>query len=173
MNTLTVNLSASAPTADFTYKTGPFVLKGPTMVSFNFDNVNEVSIPIITLEADFGDSTEDFRSIPLGSFTAETNNAVQIAITGKINSISLPDLTHTYSVTESDVERLTATFLCTYSSFHVGSFYAEFILLKDSYYGLLDEINISSTQLLPVSANDIYMTMSSKDGIAYSVRLVK
>ena len=170
--TLTINLSAAQPVANYVNTYGPYFIKGIAPITFNLHQINEETDPVLHIDGDFGDGSTYEDALDLHN-TIATAGAIEIAESGKIMSIS-QNINHTYvKQTSSFVTSLTALFVLHYTSSYVGIHKVMFELAKDSYYNTVKEINIMSTQLMPVTSHDIFAVASDAQGNAFNLYLSK
>ena len=150
--TLTINFSAAQPNADYTNVYGPYFIKGIAPIVFNLYQIQEETDPVLHITGNFGDGETYEDALDLHN-TIATAGAVEIAESGKIMSIA-QNINHTYvKQTSSFVTTLTALFVLQYTSSYKGTHKVIFELAKDSYYSTVKEINIMSTQLMPVTSH--------------------
>lgn len=170
--TLTINLSAAQPIADYTKVYGPYFIKGIAPVVFNLHQIQEEADPVLHIVGDFGDGVvyEDALNI---HNTAASAGAIEIAESGKIMSIA-QNINHTYvKQTSSFVTTLTALFVLQYTSSYKGTHKIVFKLAKDSYYNTVKEINILSTQLMPVTSHDVFAVANDAQGNVFNLYMSK
>lgn len=170
--TLTINLSATQPTADYSTVYGPYFIKGIAPIVFNLYQIQEETDPVLHIVANFGDGTTYEDALNLHN-TIESAGAVEIAESGKIMSIA-QNINHTYvKQTSSFVTALTALLVLQYTSSYIGTHKVLFELAKDSYYSTVKEINIMSTQLMPVTSHDVFAVASDAHGNAFNLYMSK
>lgn len=170
--TLTINLSAAQPNADYTNVYGPYFIKGIAPIVFNLYQIQEETDPVLHITGNFGDGETYEDALDLHN-TIETAGAVEIAESGKIMSIA-QNINHTYvKQTSSFVTTLTALFVLQYTSSYKGTHKVIFELAKDSYYNTVKEINIMSTQLMPVTSHDVFAVASDAQGNVFNLYMSK
>jgi hypothetical protein len=170
--TLTINLSAALPVADYTTVYGPYCIKGIAPIVFNLHQIQEEIDPVLHIVGDFGDGKTYEDALNLHN-TIESAGAVEIAESGKIMSIA-QNINHTYvKQTSSFVTSLTALFALQYASSYKGTHKVLFNLTKDSYYNTVKELNIMSTQLMPVTSHDVFAVASDKQGNVFNLYMSK
>jgi hypothetical protein len=170
--TLNINLSATQPVADYVSVYGPYFIKGIAPINFNLYQIQEETDPVLHIVADFGDGTTYEDALDLHN-TIASAGAIEIAESGKIMSIT-QNINHTYvKQTSSFVTTLTALFVLQYASSYTGTHKVLFELAKDSYYNTVKEINIMSTQLMPVTSHDVFAVASDAQGNAFNLYLSK
>ena len=105
--------------------------------------------------------------------TIETADAIEIAESGKIVSVT-QNVNHTYvKQTSSFATSLTEIFVLQYTSSYVGTHKVLFNLAKDSYYNSVKELNILSTQIMPTSSHDVFALASDSFGNVFNLYLSK
>jgi hypothetical protein len=170
--TLTINLSAASPVADYTTVYGPYFIKGIAPITFNLYKIQEEIDPVLHIICNFGDGETYEDALNLHN-TFASAGAVEIAESGKIMSIA-QTINHTYvKQTSSFVTSLTALFVLQYTSSYRGTHKVLFNLTKDSYYSTVEELNIMSTQLMPVTSHDIFAVASDKRGNVFNLYMSK
>lgn len=166
-NNIIVSLSADNSTANYVTQYGPFLIKGISSIEFSLINLAEQLDPILHIGGDFGDGVlyEDTLNI---NIDLSTLDAIQIMQTGKIRSVN-QTFSHVYEKSESSfVDYLTACFVVTYTSQRRGVHNVQLTHIKDSYYSTVKQIHINSTQILPVSTNDIFAIASDAYGNVFN-----
>lgn len=162
-STAILYLSAETPTTDYTKTYGPILIKGTSNVVFNLSNISEETNPVVKIEGRFGDGTTYSDTINLRS-TLKNYDAVELTTTGKIGSIT-QQFSHTYEKDRTTfVSYTTASFILTYTSQVRGTHNIAFIHAKDSYYDDVKQLHLNSTQIMPVSSNDIFAVASNSSG---------
>lgn len=170
--TLTINLSAAQPSADYTKVYGPYFIKGIAPIAFNLYQIQEETDPVLHIIGDFGDGVIYEDALNLHN-TIESAGAVEIAESGKIMSIA-QNINHTYvKQTSSFVTTLTALFVLQYTSSFKGTHKVLFNLTKDSYYNTVKEINILTTQLMPVTSHDVFAVANDAQGNVFNLYMSK
>lgn len=166
-NNIIVSLSADNSTANYATQYGPFLIKGISSIEFSLINLAEQLDPILHISGDFGDGAlyEDMLNT---NIDLSTLNAIQIMQTGKIRSVN-QTFSHIYEKGGSSfVDHLTASFVVTYTSQRRGIHNVQLTHIKDSYYNTVQQIHINSTQILPVSTNDIFAIASDARGSVFN-----
>jgi len=170
--TLNINLSAAAPVANYVNVYGPYLIKGITPINFNLYQIQEETDPVLHIVGDFGDGSTYEDALNLHN-TLGSAGAIEIAESGKVMSIS-QNINHTYvKQTSSFVTTLTALFVLQYTSSFTGTHKIVFNLTKDSYYNTIKELNILSTQLMPVTSHDVFAIANDAQGNAFNLYLSK
>lgn len=170
--TLNINLSAAAPVANYVNVYGPYLIKGITPINFNLYQIQEETDPVLHIVGDFGDGSTYEDALNLHN-TLGSAGAIEIAESGKVMSIS-QNINHTYvKQTSSFVTTLTALFVLQYTSSFTGTHKIVFKLTKDSYYNTIKELNILSTQLMPVTSHDVFAIANDAQGNAFNLYLSK
>jgi hypothetical protein len=170
--TLTINLSAAQPVANYVKAYGHYFIKGIAPITFNLHQIQEETDPVLHIVGDFGDGTTYEDALDLHN-TIESAGAIEIAESGKIMSIT-QNINHTYvKQTSSFVTTLTALFVLQYASSYTGTHKVLFELAKDSYYSTVKEINIMSTQLMPVTSHDVFAVANDALGNVFNLYLSK
>lgn len=170
--TLNINLSAAAPVANYVNVYGPYLIKGITPINFNLYQIQEETDPVLHIVGDFGDGSTYEDALNLHN-TLGSAGAIEIAESGKVMSIS-QNINHTYvKQTSSFVTTLTALFVLQYTSSFTGTHKIVFNLTKDSYYNTIKELNILSTQLMPVTSHDVFAVANDAQGNAFNLYLSK
>lgn len=166
MNSLSIYLSAEKPTTDYTNFYGPFLIKGAADVYFILNSIQEEADPVVRIEGFFGDGVSYKDTINLRS-DIQDYNAVELVTTGKIGSIK-QQFNHVYEKDATTfVTYMTASFFLTYTSQYRGIHNIAFAHVKDSYYDDIKQLHVNSTQMMPVSSNDIFAIASSSNGNAF------
>lgn len=166
-NNITISLSADNSTANYVNLYGPFLIKGISSIEFSLIDIAEQLDPILHISGDFGDGVlyEDMLNT---NIDLSTLNAIQIMQTGKIRSVD-QTFSHIYEKGEySFVDHLTASFVVTYTSQRRGVHNVQLTHIKDSYYNTIKQIHVNSTQILPVSTNDIFAVASDARGNVFN-----
>ena len=169
-NTTRVCLSAAALSGNYVNTYGPIFIRGVNTVYFDLTKIAEETNPVLHIVGDFGDGLTYEDTLNSNS-SILTMDAVQIATTGKTKSV-LQSFIHTYEKTgDSFVNMLTATFILTYASQRIGRHKVCFVHGKDSYYDSIKSVHLLKTQILPVSANDVFALAADENGNAFNLRL--
>ena len=170
MNSITVHLSANSLSADYINFYGPLLIKGATDVVFNLYKIQEEIDPITNAFGYFGDGSEyeDTLNVHLDLSTLD---AIEIATSGKIRSVQ-QIFSHVYEKDQTTfVDYLTASFYLTYASQRRGVHNIAFMHVKDSYYDNIKQLHLNSTQILPVSTNDVIAVASNESGDVFHLYL--
>lgn len=170
MNSTTIYLSANALSADYVNFYGPFLIKGAAPVDFNLYNIQETINPVTNVVGYFGDGSQYSDTLNL-HIDLSSLDAVEIATSGKIRSVK-QTFSHSYEKDQSTfVDYLTASFYLTYASQRRGTHNVALVHVKDSYYDSIKQIHLNSTQILPVSSNDVIVVASNDSGDAFHLYL--
>jgi len=166
MSTTTVYLTANSLSADYTNFYGPFLIKGTSAVAFNLYGIQEEIDPVANIFGYFGDGAE-YEDVLNLHLDLSSLDAIEIAESGKIRSIS-QNFEHTYEKNQTTfVEYLTASFALTYTSQRRGTHNIKLIHVKNSYYDDVKQLHLNATQMLPVSSNDLIAIASDDSGNAF------
>lgn len=170
MNSTTIYLSANGLSADYVNFYGPFLIKGAADVDFNLYKIQEEINPVTNIFGHFGDGAEYENVLNLHT-NISTLDAIEIATSGKIRSIK-QTFSHAYEKNQTTfVDYLTASFYLTYASQRRGTHNVAFVHVKDSYYDTIKQIHLNSTQILPVSTNDVIAVASNESGDVFHLYL--
>lgn len=169
---LTVNISATPPVSSYVKHYGPFLIKGLTQVDFTLDGLQEDLNPIIYNHFSFGDGSSYSNLMNL-NIDLSTMNMVQVVQSGKTKSVN-QTVTHHYQKSDgSTMTELSAVCTVYYTSQAVGQHVIAFKHIKDSYYDSIKNLYMLNTQMLPVSANDVFAQMSDETGNVFNMYIAK
>lgn len=172
MNAITINISAVPTISSFTSMQDEIVIKGRTVITFNFDNVEETNYQAIKFYGDPGDGCDSvYRDYDIIKNYTDSDLTLRIAKYGKINEV-LSDYSHAYvPSTSSYFTSLTATIKATFSNFKYISFIIPIKIAQESYYTSIDKLSLIDTQITNVTGNDVFAILQTKYGEAFNVVL--
>lgn len=116
-------------------------LKGTTQVTFDLSQFDTDSRDVIQIVAVYGDGE---------------NAVYNVDITKSSFVQPITSASHVYnSQFASYVTQLSAVFQVTYTNLAVINYVQPLVMLQSSYYDSIGHLHLTTTQLLPVSSNDV------------------
>ena len=169
-NTITVDFSANRSAGDYTINYLSIDIRDGDVVVFDLTSVDEENDPVIVVEGVFGDGSTYSSSLNV-NVSLVNYDIIKVANTGKVYSTP-QTFSHEYQKTGNTYsDSITASFALTYTSNRKGIFNIPINLLQSSYYDSIQYIHYNTTQIVPVSTNDIFAVATTKDGSAFNMLL--
>ena len=142
--------------ARFDHKT----FKGPTALTFNFDNVNQTAYPAFKLNVDWGDGSE--RSLQSGS----------ISLSSGLVDLALKPISHTYYPSVcAYFTGLTAQVQIIFANFKSYFAVIPITLAQTSYFKQYKTLNLVDAQFVDNPSNDVFTIFQSELNDIYNVVL--
>lgn len=141
-------------------------IKGSSTVSYSFTNMNESVYRVNSLTIKWGDGTENLVRKRNIFFDYRTESIFEEVENGKIGGTLLASYSHDYynNYNNYGADFYTQIIL----EWEDGAFtyiIQPLTILYDSFYDSVKEINVLSTQILPVTSNKTFINLETKDDI--------
>lgn len=172
MTTKTISVTGNTQTlsGDIFFDTS--VIKGRGEINFDFTELDTSDDQILRATIDYGDGSDlVYKTFGIGLDHETQPITYYYALYGAYSPLLIQ--THLYDPPIGDTyfNSLTAKFYVELSDTRTINFYFPIKVAQPSYYDELDRIEISSTQLVSVSTNDIFCAINNRDNNIISMIL--
>lgn len=174
-NNNTYNITLTARGIDGSAKFSQRTFQDDTTVVFNIIDYNELNVlnfcPI-KQAVSFGDGSPiQSKDISIIKKYGNSNQTVKIAEYDNMSD-ALFDVSHTYRpLTNTQYTALTAQVKITYSNFTNYYYYMPIIISHNTYLNQFNTLSIKNTQFVDLSANNIYMVLTTNRNDLYNLVL--
>lgn len=162
MSTYTLAIS-SAPIYENTFLQLSAVVKGKTNFILDLTQIDETEFFVTDLALRWGDDgvTYEYKKDPIKNYR-ETSILDEV-IYGKIGGSVMGTYTHTYNTLSStDIITYLLEIAAYFESGYILEYYVEVTVYPESFYDTIQDLQLLSTQILPVSAN---YTVANFEGV--------
>jgi hypothetical protein len=163
MNSLTLFLSSSTLSADQSTILSAAPIKGRTTVTLDFTGFDETSFVVNHLKIDWGDIDEffDYNKPPVQDYT--TSSIFNEILYGKLNGSIMTQYSHEFnSLSSIDINTYLVQVFAYYENGWRHDISIFLPVYPESYYDTLDELDITSTQITPLSTNYTVVNLESR-----------
>ena len=173
-NTYTIVLTARG--VNGSAKLPSRIFQDDTKIIFNVVDYKNIAGPDsffpIKQIIDFGDSSpQQFKNISIIKKFDASGQTLNTAIFNNISD-ALFNSTHTYKPTStSQYTALTAQIKITYNNFTNYVYYMPIVVAHNTYLNQFNTLSIKSTQLIDLSANNIFMVLTTNRNDLYNIVL--
>ena len=174
-NNNTYNITLTARGIDGSAKFSQRTFQDDTTVVFNIIDYNELNVlnfcPI-KQAVSFGDGSPiQSKDISIIKKYGNSNQTVKIAEYDNMSD-ALFDVSHTYRpLTNTQYTALTAQVKITYSNFTNYYYYMPIIISHNTYLNQFNTLSIKNTQFVDLSANNIFMVLTTNRNDLYNLVL--
>lgn len=141
MQTQTITFPDVDSSTNANYYMDAVSLKGTTQITFDLSLFDNTSRDVIQIVAVYGDGVYDVFNV----------DVTKSSFVQPITSVA-----HVYnSQYNAYATQLSAVFQVTYTNLAVVNYIQPITMLQSSYYNDVGHLHLTSTQLLPVSSNDV------------------
>jgi hypothetical protein len=163
MNTATLTLSAPALTADVSVVLSATPVKGRTLITLDLTGFDESLYVYNNLRIEWGDTNAAFAYKREPALDYTVDSIFDEVLYGKLNGSIMTTYTHEYnSVSAADIViYLLEIFAWSEQGYRYdASVYVP--VYPESYYDTLDELEVASTQMTPLSTSYTVANLESK-----------
>lgn len=162
MRTSVIFLSSTPLSADQSTELSAAPIKGRTQVTLDMTGMDEASYAINDIKIDWGDANiiYEYKRDPVKDYTA--TSIFDELLYGKMGGSIATRYEHIFtSLSSIDI----ITYLIQVFAYAENGYRHDYVIylpvFPESYYDSLDELDILTTQMLPLSTNDTVVNMAS------------
>jgi hypothetical protein len=163
MNSIKINLSSNTLSADISTVLSATPIKGRTRLILDLTGFDESQYTVNDLKINWGDVnlTYEYKKPPVFDYTK--NSIFDEILYGKLNGSIMTQYTHEYnSLSSVDIVTYALEIFVWYENGYRHDITVYLSIYPESYYDSLDEIDIISTQMLPLSTSDTVINLESR-----------
>jgi hypothetical protein len=172
MNTTTFTISGDTQTLSGNIYYEEIVVKGRSVIEYDFTQLNTTNNNILRARFDYGDGSE-VENINYGIGLDHINQPITyyFALYGAYSPLLIKSHTYEPPAGDSYFQSLTARCYIELANTKLLNLYFPIKISQPSYYDEIGDINIGATQLLSVSSNDVYCSIYDKTGDVFNIVL--
>lgn len=163
MNTLTISISSPTLSADLSTVLSAAPAKGRTLVTLDLTGFEETQYMVNDLRIEWGDSSGvfEYKRDPVPNYT--NVSIFNEVLYGKIGGSIATQYKHVYnSLSSFDIVTYLLEIFAYYENGYRHDITIYVPIYPESYYDSLDELDIISTQIEPLSTNYTFVNMESR-----------
>jgi len=163
MNTLTISLTSATLSADVSSTLSAAPIKGRTDVILDLTGFDESQFVVNDLKIEWGDFnvTYEYKKPPVFDYTKDS--IFDEILYGKLNGSIMTRYRHEYnSLSSVDIVTYALTLFAWFENGYRHDWTVFVSVYPESYYDAFDELDITSTQMLPLSTSDTVVNLESR-----------